>query len=157
MARRRFFDTNKLVGQLRKLRHDSTRAVARALARELIAAYDTNAILTPVEIEVLVGVRDGRELDLTERFLEEFEVIDRHKILPEDWKEARRIAKRVRKYDRDVPRAERKRSRERHPRSSARDFGDCLIVAIANRLHYEPITEDEGLTQQAGRAGPPPR
>jgi predicted nucleic acid-binding protein len=150
--RQRFFDSTKLMTELKKLRFDSTRADAERLDSKLIEIYDTKAIVSPVEIEVLAGVRDPHELELTEFFLGQFEIIDQRHIPPQDWEEARRIAKRVLKYDRDVSRRHRKRRRQANPKTEPRQLGDCLITAIANRLHYEPITDDKGMERQAGRA-----
>ncbi len=138
--------------ELKKLRSDSRRADAEQLARRLIEIYDTKAIVSPVEIEVLAGVRDPHELKLTEVFLGQFEIIDQRHIPPQDWEQARRIAKRVLRYDRDVSRRDRKRRRQANPKTELRQLGDCLITAIANRLHYEPITDDKGMKRQAGRA-----
>jgi predicted nucleic acid-binding protein len=150
--RQRFFDSTKLMTELKKLRSDSRRADAEQLARRLIEIYDTKAIVSPVEIEVLAGVRDPHELKLTEVFLGQFEIIDQRHIPPQDWEQARRIAKRVLRYDRDVSRRDRKRRRQANPKTELRQLGDCLITAIANRLHYEPITDDKGMKRQAGRA-----
>lgn len=83
--RQRFFDSTKLITELRKLRPDSRRADAVQMARKLIEIYDTKAIVSPVEIEVLAGVRDPHDPELTEVFLEQFEVIARQHIPPEDW------------------------------------------------------------------------
>jgi len=138
--------------ELKKLRSDSRRADAEQLARRLIEIYDTKAIVSPVEIEVLAGVRDPHELKLTEVFLGQFEIIDQRHIPPQDWEQASRIAKRVLRYDRDVSRRDRKRRRQANPKTELRQLGDCLITAIANRLHYEPITDDKGMKRQAGRA-----
>ncbi|MGC8640551.1 MAG: hypothetical protein ACP5XB_11815 [Isosphaeraceae bacterium] len=109
--------------------------------------------MSAVEIEVLAGVRDSHELELTEVFLGEFEVIDHGNIPRQDWLRAKQIAKRVIKYDRDVPRRHRQRKRQLNSKTEARQLGDCLIAAIANRLHYEPIpiTDDRGMKRQAGR------
>ena len=139
--------------ELKKLRSDSTRADAEQLARKLIEIYDTKAIVSPVEIEVLAGVRDPHELELTEVFLGQFEIIDQRHIPPRDWEQAGIIAKRVVKYDRQVPRRSRSRDREQNPRTQARNLGDCLITAIALRLNYAVLTDDRGLTRQAGRTG----
>jgi hypothetical protein len=89
----RAFDTNILVDQLRKLRpyEGKTPAEAESLARALIAGEETDAIVSPVEIEVLAGVRDRHELVLTESFLKIFRVIDQRRIIPADWEEARRL------------------------------------------------------------------
>ncbi|MGA9925599.1 MAG: PIN domain-containing protein [Isosphaeraceae bacterium] len=137
----RFFDSTKLITELKKLRSDSTRADAERLAHKLIEIFDTKAIVSPVEIEVLAGVRDPHELELTEFFLAQFVIIDHRRIPPQDWKEAGRIAKRVIK-----------RRRQANPQTEQRQLGDCLIIAIANRLHYEFITDDKGMVRQAGRS-----
>lgn len=147
-------DTNWLNRQLRKLRSDSNAEDARKLAQESIDRHDTNAIVSPVEIEILAGVRDPHELEPTEVFLSLFVIIDARKIPPADWETAKRLAKHVVRYDRDVPGRQRKRAREKNPRTEARDFGDCLISAIAARLHYEVDSEDRGLHRQAGRVNP---
>src|SRR5437764_290447 len=97
------FDSNKIIERLRMLRNDSTPADAERLAKELIEEYDTRAIVSPVEIEILAGVRDSHELKLTETFLGCFEVIDQGKIPPGDWQDAKRQAKHVVKYDRQQP------------------------------------------------------
>src|SRR5271157_2177650 len=126
--RQRFFDSTKLMTELKKLRSDSRRADVEQLACKLIEIYDTKAIVSPVEIEVLAGVRDPHELELTEVFLEQFEIIDQRHIPPQDWEQARRIAKRVLRYDRDVSRRHRKRRRQANPKSS------CGNSAIASSL-----------------------
>ena len=40
-----------------------------------------------------------------------------------------------------------------NPRTQARNLGDFLITAIALRLNYAVLTDDRGLTRQAGRTG----
>jgi len=148
----RLFDTNVLIKQLKKLRQTSTQAGAVQLAGELIEVYKTNAIVSPVEIEILAGVRDPRELDLTQAFLACFEVIDQQKIPPKDWQEAKRHAKRVVEYDREVPRKGRKRKREQYPRTEMRKLGDSPILAIAKRLQRDIISNDKDIPRQIGRA-----
>lgn len=125
---------------------------AKQWAEELIRNKDTNAIVSPVEIEVLAGVRDAHDLELTEAFLSRFRVVDEGNVPQGDWDEAKRIAKRVVKYDREVPRKHRHRERAKHPRTGARQLGDCLITAIALRLGYVVLTDDRGLIRQAGRS-----
>ena len=99
----------------------------------MIKDNDSKLILSPVEVEFLCGVVDEHEMRLREAFLRPFEVIDDHRTLPEDWKEARRLAK--------------------HPgyQPRSRDLGDCLLIAIAGRLHLEILTDDRGLKRQRGR------
>jgi predicted nucleic acid-binding protein len=151
MANRSILDTSILIKKLKQLRQDSTPADAERLAKELIVDYRTRAIVSPVEIEVLAGVRDAHELDLTETFLLSFEIVDRGRITAGDWETTRNLAKRVVKYDREQPRRPKKRKREQNPRTEARDLGDCLILAIAKRMHYEVSTLDKGMTMQSGR------
>jgi len=130
---------------------------ARVWAQRLIENKGTNAIVSPIVIEMLAGVRDSHELSLTEAFLDEFDVVDERRIPPQDWDLAGIIAKRVLKYDRQVPRRSRRRDREQNPRTQARDLGDCLIAAIALRLHYAVLSDDRGIPLQAGRtSGKPP-
>jgi predicted nucleic acid-binding protein len=147
----KLLDTNILCAALRRLRADSKPEDAVAVADELIRRYGTKAICSPVRIEVLGGVRDPHELELTERFLERFDVVDQKRVPAMDWEEAERIAKRVVPYDREVPRRERRRQRVERPLTPARQFGDCMITAIAKRLGYDVITDDKGLIRQSGR------
>ena len=150
---KRVLDTNILIDHLRRRRPHEGKGPSDAAgwARELIENKGTDAIVSPVVIEILVGVRDAHDLAITEAFLGIFRVIDEGKVLPADRTEAARIAKRVVEYDRDVPRRRRKRGREPRPMTGARDFGDCLITAIARRLNHEVDSGDVGLHRQAGR------
>ena len=98
---------------------------ARHWAKQTIELYDTNAIVTPVYVEMVAGVSDKHELELTHAFLAQFDSIDKGKISQADWEEAIRIAQRV--------------PRNRKPRH----LGDCLIRALANRLRYKVETLDD--------------
>ncbi len=94
-------------------------------AQKLIAIERSDAIVTPVVLELTCGVLSKRGLQLTRAYLGEFMVIDQGAVLNEDWREALRLAARV-------------------PRNGkARDLGDCLIRAIANRLNHEVSTPDK--------------
>jgi predicted nucleic acid-binding protein len=128
-------DTNLLIDHFNRHRplDGKSEKDAERWGRELIDDRDTKAILSPVEVEFLCGVVDEHEMRLREAFLRPFEVVDGHKTLPEDWKEARRVAK--------------------HPgyQPRSRDLGDCLLVAIASRLNLEIKTDDKGLKRQRGR------
>ena len=64
------------------------------------------------------------------KYLEAEKLVDRQNIPPADCQEAQRLSQRVR---RDGKR---------------RQLGDCLIRAIANRLNFDVLTNDEGF---AGR------
>ena len=94
---------------------------------ELIEMHATNWICTPVAIEVLAGTRNQRELALHRAYLSAFAIIDDGRIPPADWQKARQLAQRV--------------PDDRH--AKARDLGDCLIRAIAERLHCEVLASDK--------------
>jgi predicted nucleic acid-binding protein len=108
----------------RKVRGEVTPPVVRALAQELIERYNTDAIVTPVYVEMLAGVTDRQTLRLTQAFLGEFRCIDGGHISAADWEETIRLAQRV--------------PRDAKPRQ----LGDCLIRAVANRLRHRVITHD---------------
>jgi len=85
----------------------------------LVEAHDSNALLTPVYIEFIAGVRSNAELRLAEAYLKHFDIVDKHSILRRDWEEAERLVRRV-------------------PRNGKpRQLVDCLIRAIANP-HFSP-------------------
>jgi predicted nucleic acid-binding protein len=131
----RIVDTNHLIDQFRLLAPYVGKRLEDAvrLAEDLIKKLDSNAIVSPVEVEFLAGILDPREMSLAEAFLGRFRIIDERRILSEDWLEARRIAKHVLRD------------------SGRRDLGDCLIAAIATRLRREVLTKDRGLRRQQGR------
>jgi predicted nucleic acid-binding protein len=131
-VRRFVLDTSVLVRHWRGSRTGKTSAQIKEIeadewARALIEIEETNAIVTPVRIEYLCGVRDQWELGLARAYLKPFQSIDKGKTLVADWREAQRLAERVPK--------------NRRPR----DFGDCLIKAIALRLNYQVRTFDTGM------------
>jgi predicted nucleic acid-binding protein len=97
----------------------------REWAKKLIEIRGTNLIVTPVLIEMLAGANTAAELDLLRAYLEQFRVIDERKIPAQDWSKAQDYAQRV-------PR-----------RGNRRQLGDCLIRAIADRLHYDVDTLDK--------------
>ena len=83
-----------------------------------------NAIVTPVRLEFLAGTRSRDEQVLAEAYLGQFHVLDNGDVVKDDWLAAERIARRA-------------------PRDGkARDLGDCMIRAIAERLRYEVRTSD---------------
>src|SRR5438270_1070740 len=125
---RRVLDTSILIRHWRtcrvKARGEITTAVVRMWARKLIILYDSDAIVTPVYIEMIAGVTNRRELLLTLAFLREFRCIDEKRIPQHDWDEAIRLAQRV-------------------PRTATpRQLGDCLIHAICKRLRHQVATHD---------------
>ncbi len=131
----RIIDTNRLIRQFRRLAPYASKTIQDAIrsAEHLISLLETDAILSPIEIEMIAGVVDRHEMTLTEAFLGRFRIVEERKILPRDWEEARRIAKHV------------------GPDSARRQLGDCLISAIADRLHYEVLTSDRNMIRQQGR------
>jgi predicted nucleic acid-binding protein len=126
--KRTVLDTSVLIRFWRSRAHGSlvrrTPDDAGRWAERFIDLYDTNAIVTPVYLELVAGVSDRHELRLTLAFLSRFDRIDEGNITRSDWEEALRIARRV--------------PRNRKPRH----LGDCLIRAIANRLRYTIVTLD---------------
>lgn len=127
---RRIFDSSVLIRHWHDCGGGSpegkSAADAEQWARRLIAVHDTDAIVTPVFIEVVAGVRNRVELELTRSFLKHFRVLDAGRITDEDWEETRRLAQRV------------------PSNGKPRQLGDCLIAAIGKRLHYEVIRFDRG-------------
>jgi predicted nucleic acid-binding protein len=130
--RRFLLDTSVLVRHWRgcrtgRITAQIKEADADLWARRLIEIEDTNAIVTPVLLEYLCGVRDQLELGLARAYLKPFQSVDKGKTLVVDWREAQRLAERVPKTGRP------------------RDFSDCLIKAIASRLNYQVRTFDTGM------------
>lgn len=124
---RRLLDTSVMITFWRRISgaaNANNRSQATAWARDLIGLHQTNAIVTPVVIEFLAGVTSSSELEMARTFLREFQIADGGRILGADWTEARRLAERI--------------PRDGKPRQ----LGDCLILAIANRLKYEVLTFD---------------
>ena len=121
---KRLLDTSILIRQW-LLERRMTRRRAVALAKELIQLKGTNVIASPVVIEFLAGTRNRAELEFARLFLNEFEVADQQAIPARDWEQAQRLAQRV--------------PRDGKPRH----LGDCLIRAIAHRLHYDVETLDD--------------
>jgi predicted nucleic acid-binding protein len=138
--KKRILDTNILIGLWQQRRSNSqapvTTAKVKSWAKELINLYDTNAIVTPVYLEMLAGVSSKRELGLTRAFLDEFTCIDEGQIPKEDWDNAIRLAARI--------------PRDGRPRQ----LGDCLIRALADRLRCEVITRDVGFPPASPRKKP---
>src|SRR5437879_4257514 len=127
---KRILDSSILINYWHKRRTkrlaDITPSDALQWGRDLIKLHDTDAIATPVLIEMLAGVTHAWELTLTKAFLEAFKCVDNQRVIRQDWADAIRLAQRV-------------------PRNSQpRQLGDCLIRAIANRLRYEVLSLDRG-------------
>jgi predicted nucleic acid-binding protein len=133
-VRRFVLDTSILVRHWRGCRTGKTSAQIKEAdasfwAHTLIEIEDTNAIVTPVRLEFVCGVRDQWELSLARAYLKPFQSIDKGKTLVGDWREAQRLAERVPKNGRP------------------RDLGDCLIKAIASRLNYQVRSFDTGMSR----------
>jgi predicted nucleic acid-binding protein len=128
MSRRRLLDTSWLAQHW----HDcgghspgpTTTRDAERWARRLAQLRRTDAIVSPVVIEFLAGVRTERELKLARAYLSRFNVIDEGRILEQDWEQAKRLAERI--------------PRDGKPRQ----LGDCLVRALAIRLRYDVDTLD---------------
>jgi predicted nucleic acid-binding protein len=127
---RRVLDTSVLIAFWRRRFRGSLQRTsddeAAAVADELAIHYKTRAIVTPVYLEFVAGVRTAHELKLARAFLARLTIIDDRRILAENWDDAQRRAQRV-------------------PRNGRpRDFADCLIAALAERFHYEVWSLDSG-------------
>src|SRR5258708_2773975 len=97
--RRFILDTSVLISHWKKCAgksiQDKKPADAEKWARALIQTEETDAILTPVYIEMIAGTRNQQESRLTTSFLGQFTILDRGDILREDWQVARRLAERI--------------------------------------------------------------
>lgn len=126
----RILDTVILVRHWRESRRGRQRssiAEAKRWARNLIELRQTNLIVTPVRLEFLAGTRTSEELRLSRAFLAAFTVADQGRIVDEDWQRALALVERI------------------PPDGRPRDLGDCLIRAIADRLHVDVATSDTGM------------
>src|SRR3954451_8619131 len=119
-------DSEVLIRQLRgrytRPRRRHSPKDATGWAEELIKTHAADAIVTPVYIEVPAGTRDRHDLWITRAFLGRFRCIDRGDVPASDWHAAVGMAGRI------------------PADGKARDLGDCLIRAIANRFDYDVQT-----------------
>jgi predicted nucleic acid-binding protein len=133
---RRVLDTNILLSfwwkRFKERPQERAEADARHWGRELIEAYQSNAILTPIAIELVMRSTNDVELKLRRAFLEAFDIVDQGRISREDWAAARRYAERI------------------PPSGQHRQLGDCLILALAARLSLDVISADRGLIRARG-------
>lgn len=126
---KRLFDTSLLIAHFNQFpeQEQKTPAALRDWGAKLVEIHSTDPVCSPVVIELLAGTRDQQELYLHLAFLSAFTSIDDGKIPPGDWQKAQQLAQRVPS----------KRS------GRARDLGDCLIRAIADRLHCDVLALDK--------------
>jgi hypothetical protein len=126
----RILDSSELIAHWRqcrtKFRRPHSRRQIEGWAQALIRLHQTNAIVTPVQVEFLSGFTNRDEMQAAQVFLDCFACIDEGEIPAKDWEETLRRCKRI--------------PRDGKPRQ----LGDCLIRAIAARLNYEVQTLDAG-------------
>ena len=130
----RILDTEVLISHYKRMTKSRTAESVKAHARHLIAVENTKWILSPIRIEFLCGAMSSDEFKLYSAYLEPFEVLDKQYISSQDWSEAERRAQWAKKTGRP------------------RKLGDCLIQAIAKRLHAEVATRDPDI-----QPGTPPK
>jgi hypothetical protein len=96
--RKRVLDTSILSRHWHKCRAPqlatNTAQEARGWAKRLVALYDTEAIVTPIYLEMVAGVCSRHELQLTRADLGVFRCIDERRIGPSDWDAAIQWAER---------------------------------------------------------------
>lgn len=128
---KRIFDSNVLISHWKNFpdgEGERTEEALQEYASQLIEFYATDLICWPVLIEVLAGTQNKRDLDLHRAYLNPFKLIDQRNTPEEVWDKAKQFAQRVHEKDFD----------------KARDFGDCLIQAIAEHYHCDLISCDKG-------------
>lgn len=132
--KRRALDTNRLIRIWQgKLPHPgrfgtvSSSATAVEAARRWLEVNPNDVLVTPVRLEFLGGTRDKDELTWADAFLGEFELVDGGDVIPQDWREAERLARRVR------------------PGGRSRGALDCIILAVCTRLHIDLHSNDTGM------------
>lgn len=127
----RVLDTNILIelwhGRLPGVKPVRSEESATEVPRKWLKMYPNDGILTPVRLEFLGGTRNKDELKLAVIFLGKFDLLDEGEVLPEDWEEAERVARRIKGKGR------------------ARDAIDCLILAICKRINADLYTRDTGI------------
>ena len=135
MPSKRLADTNALIKHFRELRPYDRKTTEQAEEWGRSYAREFNAVIVaPVEVEFLAGIVDRHEMTLAEAYLRPFSLADRREPVARDWEEARRVAKHV------------------GFQAARRQLCDCLITALADRLHIDVIqSEDKGLHRQRGR------
>ncbi len=132
---RRILDTNLLVAHWRmswrELRKkEPTPVLARRWAQQLIHLRQTEWIELPVRLEFLAGRRTEEPIEVVQAYLGEFALADEGIVLPDDWRGAENYANRILS-------------------NRPRDLGDCLILAIADRLGFDIDTFDGGMPRSS--------
>jgi predicted nucleic acid-binding protein len=97
------------------------------MGQEAHQAQDTNANCYASYVEFIAGVRSSVELKLARSFLYEFVTVDKGKVTEDNWGRAMQFAARIPKD------------------GKPRELGDCLILAIADRLKHDVQTLDRRL------------
>lgn len=121
---RRVLDTSVLIKHWHDRSQRGRGSPATDWAEELFKIWQSNETVTPVVIEFLCGATSGEELADYREFLSGFKIIDNGLISAQDWQEAKQMAERV-------------------PRDGKRrQLGDCLVMAISQRLSREVVTHD---------------
>ena len=122
---KRILDTEVLIRHYNKLTRPRSAQTVKEHARQLIELEETHWILSPIKIEFLCGARNSNEFSLYSAYLEPFALLDMRKIPAQDWSEAERLAQWNKLGGRP------------------HKLGDCLIKAIAKRLHAGFVTRDQ--------------
>lgn len=126
-------DSNILISHWRQSRpkalDQSGDADAERWAANLIRIHQTDAILTPVNLEIVGGVVHRHEMALTRTYLKCFRILDGGRITTDDVTLARQLAERI----------------PPGPEPLRRGAVDCLIKAIARRYRCEVRTCDLGM------------
>jgi predicted nucleic acid-binding protein len=127
----RVLDTNELIDFFWKSKGEGHRldeydeSDIMGWARNSIDFRKTDAIVTPVSVELLAGARNSHELRMFRAYLSRFHVVDDGRVLAGDWEEAARLAAWI-PHD-----------------GKRRQLVDCLIRALAKRLNFAIITRDK--------------
>ncbi len=130
----RIVDTNILIaiwhGRYARIPKVTDEASAKVAAKTWLHNNPADGILTPIRLEFVAGSRDREELKLCDAFLDSFPLVDKGKVLPQDWDEAERFVRWIPQNGR------------------SRGVIDCLIRAICIRLNCNFDTDDTGVPPQ---------
>lgn len=133
---RQVLDTSVLVAHWHTRRQRVVRlpglSDSLAWAADLAKLYQSRSIVSTVYIEFICGAKSAAEVELFEAYLAHFDVVDGWIVTKSDLRAAAQIARRV--------------PRDGKPRQ----FGDCLIRAIAMRLKYDVRSVDRRFPRPSG-------